>query len=314
MRNAVSRLVLFSFMQAAIAVPAWASATQPSAGFQVNLVVQTGSGEPVGYLKAGDFHVTQADKQYDVTLEQPVIGLHPPKYPTIATRMLVVFDPRLAADTSAVANTVQGLGPVWQRGWQVSVVRPDGLITPYATSQTALQQALNGPPVNSKFVPQTVARNAMKQLRNFPGRRVLLYVSVLTGWENTKVPVALKYQAGKAMVQVYVVDGGEPAHTDTFDDVDYMRRGLNGEPGIASIPSQNLFKFGLFHEVNLYDAISNSVRGAKGYYALELNCSSGSCPDAHVPLSIQIEKDGPLRVTAEAVGSTQTVQVSVSTK
>ena len=47
--------------------------------------------------------------------------------------MLVIIDPKLAADAHSLADTVKGLDPIWQLGWEVALIRPDGFTTPFLT-------------------------------------------------------------------------------------------------------------------------------------------------------------------------------------
>ncbi len=276
----------------------------------VSLIVQRPGGEALGSLKRTDFQVTQGGRAFRVDVVQPA------EWPTrgvassVPTRLLVVCDARLGGDPRMVQGLAGKLRPFFSRGWQVSMVLPDGTQTEYVSSEAELDTTVG---VSGGIRQVADSRgHAAETLQGFPGRRVLLYVSTTAGgWTQTKVPFAMRKEAAKAMAQVYVVDGGRPGGSASYRDAPTYARLPGRRWGDADdmraemqipYPAKTLFKFGRFHEVDLHEAIRHALKDAEGFYVLEIDCGSSACPDAGSPVSIHIKQDGPLRISAMGPG------------
>jgi hypothetical protein len=321
-RNSVRIGVLFAMTCILIAVSPGMSGQVPVGqehSMHVILIVQKPIGEPVLDLKASDFRVSLRGRKFQVVISQPVSTGRHRNVPTIPTHLLIVFDPRLATTDHSAAELIADLRPLWQHGWQVGVVAPNGLVTPYASSETELLHALN-----DKQSTLSKATEAAKHLNDFPGRKILLYMSTVGGWEDTKLPVRLKKAAVSSMAQIYIVDGGRPSGSYDYLGPVTQGRGssLSSLPATTEVgripkvsyPAENLFKFGVFHETSLRVALANSVRNSGSYYDLKIICGANDCPDDHAPLSIHIARDGPLRVTADGESEGRPLIFDIITK
>ena len=293
--------------------------TKPSV--TVWLIVQKPGGDPTGYLSAKDFRVTQGGRDFKVDVVQPTIGSKGIAANSIPTRVLVFCDARLGNDPRVIEEIVGKLRPFFSRGWQLSLVLPDGMQTDYIGSMVALNAALRAN--RGAHGLNVSGEDAAETLRGFPGRRVVLYVSTTTGgWTQTKVPFEIRNEAMAAMAQVYVVDGGRPSGSESYRDAPTYARIPGSASGVTDMkaemqipyPAEDLFKFGWFHEIDLNEAVRSALKDAVGFYKLQIECGSGSCPNAGSPVSIHIGRKGPLRVTAMGTGDAKDFLFDVSTK
>jgi hypothetical protein len=203
------------------------------------------------------------------------------------THLLVILEAG-QKNTPPYSGSIESLGPAFEQGWLVSVVRPDGLVTPYVANEAALASALNSAG-QSRFEYKA----AFKELAAFAGRRVLI---VEQSASTTNPPMLA--EARDLIPEVYRVDGGlarrpEPMEgppappAPTADSVDV---GIPETPAASAPPPPSLVhvkgrtRNGVMHEAKFSVAVKDAVRDAGNYYDLDIKVPASSL-------------DGPVQLT-----------------
>ena len=198
-----------------------------------------------------------------------------------ATRLpthLLVFLDATPNNVAPYNKTLGDLTRVFNRGWLVSVVRPDGYETPYVPSEAALAAAL------STAAPATFDyASAFNQLAGFAGRRALI---VEQGVSATNP--AMLASARSLIPEVYRVDGGLGAGRSSGQadaDWDYYAGFTTGAAGRAgnpppppaaygqSLPPQGTrgrTANGVMHELKFAAAVKDALNDADHYYDLDV--------------------------------------------
>jgi hypothetical protein len=129
--------------------PTWAqtqAAAPVSSLLQHIEVMIVAPGEDTEVLSRAHFVVTQQGRRYPVRLAHPSTKGRFPAAP-VSTHMLLVI-PSGSAKWLKPDKLMPELAAPFDRGWQISVVRPDGYATPYLSTESELRAALVTPPVD----------------------------------------------------------------------------------------------------------------------------------------------------------------------
>ena len=236
------------------------------------------SGDPIDRLSVADFRVSVGAQKFPLALARPALKKKTPD--SVPTRLLVIFSPSTMQGAHPIQQAIGKLKPVWRRGWQVSLLMPEGQLTPYASSEAELQHLASQNPAQKQTYEE-----ALQTLGTFPGRRLVVYVS--DGQSQT--PEGLAKAAKKAAAMFYDVGGdtsqnyvyGEAERGSTFSLPSYGASLYGANPGPPggltvvnnvetwSAPAQ--LSIGDVHnERRLGGAISDAIRDAGDYYELRL--------------------------------------------
>ena len=181
------------------------------------------NGDPVDHLSVADFRVSVGTRIFPLTLARP--PLKKGTSGSVPTRLLVIFSPPAMQGDDPMPQAIEKLKRVWRLGWQVSLLTPQGQLTPYASSETELQHLAH----QNVSLKQTYGE-ALRTLQLFPGRRLVMYVS----GGQYKAPDGLAKAARDAEAMLYDVGG------DIFQNYAY------GEAEKGSTPSLPSYGAGLY--------------------------------------------------------------------
>jgi len=280
--HAIFSAGLLAVLGARVARPL-SQTVQQEAVVHVELLVQLQhpEGEPVGYLTAKDFVVTEGGQRLPVEVLTPSLSRETTGARSVPTRMLVIVDAPTANSPDGLQRILKALGPVWRRGWQVAVAQIDGNASSYAASIGELRRnwvALGDSPM------KTTA--AVQDLQSFLGRRVVLYTGN-AGQYAVSAPNWLRSQAQDAMADLIVVGSDGP-------------------------PLMVIHNMDVNDRLNLRGAVGKALHGALGYYDLRVPLSAGTSPGA--ALSVTIRRDQDLKVLSQVFGAEVTLDIKVTTK
>lgn len=303
------------------------AAKEKACALHVGVLVQRPDGQPVGRLKQKDFVVSRQGQVLSLTVARPVLGGKVPPGRHVTTRALIILAPPGANSADAFSALLVALKPVWSRGWQVAVARSDGTVTDYATTATQLQQTWSAPVTSA-----VNAEAAVVNLTSFIGRRIVMY---LTGFPKEAIPPPtwLPKLAASAAAEMFVVDGGVPAPPVPTRNIELYpgpdepaNRGAAADQRVepAIIPGSpnseggrgrtRRFESGQYHEVNLHNAVQDSLHVALGYYDLRIKCPSTGMTSSDTTLSLRIEGPSTILITAQAYGHASVPQIKITRK
>ena len=261
-------------------------------------------GNPIDHLSAADFRVSAGTRIFPLTVVRPASKKVMPD--SVPTRLLVIFSPPATQEANdPIPQTLEKLKPVWQRHWQVSLLTPEGQLTPYASSEMELQHL-----AHQNVAPKQTYDDALQMLKTFAGRRLVVYVS----YGQYKAPDGLAKAARDAEAMLYDVGGdidrnysyGEAEKGSTFSLPAYGA-GLYGDfPGpVGGLTVVNnvetwsaearLSISDVHNERSLGGAISDAIRDAGNYYELRLQA-----PVQTAWLVLGVSVAGDYRLTAQA--------------
>jgi hypothetical protein len=320
-----------------IAPPLSVQAAPQSDSLHIGVFVQDLYGKPISHLDASNFAISNQGTPLPFQIVRPA---HRPSAASDAeaTRMLIILAPNIPNSTAALNNLLPKLDPVWQRGWQVAAILPNGNHTPYATSAEQLSQlcatAANNPP--SQFV-KAADRNNVRHLNSFVGRRLVLYLTGSTSQQEMP-PEKLLAAAKQVMAQLLVVNGGdlvwETGAVAEMSNCSNTMPSLFGGPAASRAaqsstpPAYRSNCLGsykkvskqddwyLFVATNTHVAINEAIQSANGYYSLRIPRASLANLTPGAPLSIKIHIfDVPVfTATAIAYGKNNPPQILLTKK
>jgi hypothetical protein len=243
------------------------------------------TGDPIDGLTSKDFWVSSGPKRFPVVVSRPPLR-HDPPPDSLPTSMLIIPSPRIVQGArDPVLDAIEKLRTVWRLNWQVSLLTPEGRLTPYEGSETELRQSVQNP-----FYEKQTYQNAMKELSVRAGRRLVLY---LTDGQN-KMPKELVVAARELSAQVYEV-GGDVYQNYSFGEGQWSSdgglpvygAGLYG-PSPAPVGGMSIVDnvetwsasatpaIGKVHgERSLSGAIRDATRDAHNYYDLTVQAPVG---------------------------------------
>jgi hypothetical protein len=271
---------------------------------RISVQLRRPNGDPIDHLSTADFRVSVGTRVFPLTLARPALKKSTPD--SVPTKLLVIFSPpAVQGADDPIPQAIEKLKPVWRRGWQVSLLTPEGQLTPYASSEMELQHL-----AHQNATPKQTYREALQTLQTFAGRRLIAYVS----YGQYKAPDGLAKAARDAEAMLYDVGGdiyqnyayGEAEKGSTFSLPSYGA-GLYGDsPGpvggftvvnnVETWSADAQLSIGDVHnERSLGGAISDAIRDAGNYYELRL----------HVPIQtawlvLGVSTTGDYRLTAQA--------------
>lgn len=250
---------------------------------QVELLIQRADGKPASHLRARDFNITLDGRMLIPEVLRPQFGS--PDSSAVPTRMLVILGAGPGSSPSMLHQLENALRSVWERGWQVGLIRSDGGVTDFATNAAQFLQIADGPPLAG-----IDADRAMMQMKFFRGRHVLLF---LTGTaDDHEVPShALMKHVPWDSAETLIVDGGLPG--EAYD----LPGEHSGEPYSMQTFSSG-YSGGAFHLTSARQAIRQALRDAAGFYELRFHVVPIAPGEPRPTLTITILKHGPLLVTS----------------
>ncbi len=233
-------------------------------------------GEDTEVLSRAHFVVTQQGRRYPVRLAHPSTKGRFPAAP-VSTHMLLVI-PAGATKWLRPEKLMPELAEPFDRGWQISVVRPDGYATPYLGTEAELRNALATPPVTG-----TISEQLFNEFQNLPGRRVLMIA-------GTPDPVERRWIGRtNSIYPVYIADA-PPKKRDPQDIADNLscladhstRYAFSGREreyvaGIGDVrvgrcvqweDNSRFYTEGLDRERSLPNALKAAVRDSHNFYDL----------------------------------------------
>jgi hypothetical protein len=261
------------------------------------------NGDPIDHLSVADFRVSVGAQKFPLTVARPALKGQTPD--SVPTRLLVIFSPpTMQGGRDPIQQAIEKLKPVWRRGWQVSLLMPEGQSTPYASSEAELLHL-----AHQSTAPKQGYEEALQALRTFPGRRLVVYVSdgqskTLNGLAKAaKDAEAMLYDVGGDLSQNYVY--GEAVKGSTFSLPSYGAGLYGANPGPAggltvvnnvetwSAPAE-LAIGDVHNERSLHGAISDAIRDSGNYYELRLEV-----PVQTAWLVLGVSVTGDYRLTAQ---------------
>lgn len=249
-------------------------------GINIEVFVATPGGGPIAHLSPKDFTVIVGGHRSPFVLNRPNLTTSSAPGSYVPTRLLIIVAPNASNSANESSTLLTALAPAWRRGWQVSIVRSDGTITGYATSDATMKQMWVSAPST-----QIGGGIAIQDLGFFQGRRVVLYMA---GSQNQEMipPANLLQRAKAAMAEVFVIDGGVPGRPLPSGSLGEPTRaeraaegaGINASTGRGTIggaggpPAMHQFDMpdNLYREVDLRGGVQDAVRTARGYYELQI--------------------------------------------
>jgi hypothetical protein len=263
------------------------------------------NGDPIDHLSVDDFRVSVGTQIFPLTLARPALKKNTSD--SVPTRLLVLFSPPATRGANdPVPQVIENLKPIWSRGWQVSLLTPEGQLTPYASSATELQSL-----VRQNAGPAKTYEEALQTLQTFPGRRLIVYMS--DGQHKAPDGLAkaahltegMLYDVGGDIFQNYTYGESEKGSTPSLPSYGAGLYGPSPGPGTGgltvvnnvetwSAPAQ--LSIGDVHnERRFKGAISDAIRDAGNYYELRLRVPSQT---AWLVLGVTVK--GDYRLTAQA--------------
>ena len=257
-----------------------ARADDGTRGINIEVFVVTPGGDPIAHLNPKDFTVTVGGHRSPFVLNRPNLTTSSALGSYVPTRLLIIVAPSASNSANESLTLLAALAPAWRRGWQVSIVRSDGTVTDYATSDAMMKQMWVSAPST-----QVGGGMAIQNLGFFQGRRVVLYV---VGSQNQEMipPANVLQRAKAAMAEVFVIDGGVPGRPLLSGSLGEPTRaeraaegaGINASTGRGTIggsggpPGMRQFDIpdNLYREVDLRGGVQDAVRTARGYYELQI--------------------------------------------
>ena len=299
-----------------------AQATAQSGSLHIGVFVEDIKGAPISHLDVKNFTVSNQGAPLPFQLVRPA---HHPNAVSDAepTRMLIILAPSIPDSAATLNNLLPELDSVWQSGWQVAVVMPNGNHTSYVTNREQLMKlcAAATKKPQQQFV-KAAARNDVRHLNSFTGRRLVLYLARSTGQQEMP-PEKLLTAAKQVMAQLLVVNGGdlvwEPGAVAEISDCSNTMPSLFGGPAASRAaqsstpPAYRSDCLGsytkvskhddwyLFVATNLHTAIREAMRSASGYYSLRIPRASLAALPPGTPLSIKIHLFDVQNYTATAI-------------
>jgi hypothetical protein len=235
------------------------------------------------HLSTKNFIVTQQGHRYPIRLAQPPLKDHAPAS-DVPTHLLVVVRGHTAKPVNT-GDLLKQLAPVFERGWQVSIMRPDGYATPYLATAADLLTSLAAPKQSSPPPGMTLA-----ELQTIPGRCVLLVVGPLTRKDNGW------FQTERDFVSsIYVADGGVPTKRyPEYADADGGTYTPDLPPAIVRVRS---YSQGMAHEKDVAAAVKDALLDAHNFFDLSFT-----------PVTSLVTDLGPVTLTLHRMQE-QTVSV-----
>ena len=234
-------------------------------------VMVVAPGEDTEVLSRAHFVVSQQGRRYPVRMAHPSTSGRLPAAP-VATHLLLVV-PSGAERWLDPKRLMPELEEAFDHGWKVSIVRPDGSITPYCSDAPSLGAALAAPGIADEASDKLFA-----DFQNTPGRRVLMIA-------GTPGPVERRWIARTNQIYpVYIADA-PPKKRDSQDIADnlscladhisatqhqyvdgmgYMQVGRCVQPE----DNRRYYTEGLDRERNLPKALKAAVRDSHNFYDL----------------------------------------------
>ncbi len=171
----------------------------------ISVLVRQLDGDPIGYLRSGDFHVLLHD------LRLPLTETRPGESPKINTqkntaRVLVIFSQNYTTTADATDSLLNHL-PSSFNGSSISIVESNGTATNYVSTRRRLLANLR-----SGHAVKETYRQAFDQLGTHTGRRALIYVTS----KRERTPLDIRVAAARAGALIYQV-GGDPADNYTYE-------------------------------------------------------------------------------------------------
>lgn len=304
-------------------------------------MVRAPDGTPIRGLTGDDFVVKEQGRQYKVSVAQPLLGLHSSKSsaanqtsPTQTavstsalarneqTHLLLLLPPTMHPGTrsSILNSSIRHLHQVAENGWDIAVVDPSRAFTPRTRDISTVVEKLKWLKTQ-RDVPQygsawiSVARNAIREQSELPGRRVILLACDTEPGEPDRNPWLLRVSpstfeidARIAMAQIYtvqasgpgvIIPGGGPVNL------------ANPGPDIArQISSQSSYfaqrrgelmgvanHTGGRAELAIDDALKDAVKDAAGYYELHFQPDPSMLDGGYHPITVAVQSEH-LRVFA----------------
>lgn len=103
----------------------------------IRLQLRQADGEPVDFLEAKDFKVSNGQLDFPVIVTRPPFGRRRVAH-AVPTRMLLI-DADLSLTNSVLQKIMDELGGAWERGWQVCLLTSGGGLMPCTTDKAQLQ-------------------------------------------------------------------------------------------------------------------------------------------------------------------------------
>jgi hypothetical protein len=220
----------------------------------------------------------------------------------------MIIGPSVSDPEGTLKQLAHALEPIWRRGWQTAVLRPDGSTTSYAQGPSSIAPAA---PVAISYTQSYL--EAVKNLRGFDGISIVLYLTgSAKGDREVETPDALIEGAKKSMARFYVVDGGSPSYSDWTSEP-YSPRSYDLDLRIYDrIPSHEEYIDGVEHEVSAQSALKTMRAAMKGRYHLYIAPQLGHRVDLLQPLSIEIRSKGKIMTFSRANGVGKDMSLDIS--
>jgi hypothetical protein len=259
------------------------------------------------HLSDKAFTVEQDGREYPTRVSQPL-----PRSPANAldypTHMMLIFPPdEPRPNYAAVVNSLR---KTLSQGWLVSVTRSDGKFTPYCDSVAALSSALAASSTTALSTQQAIwmGQDALIELENFPGRRVLLFSGKMDA-STGELPLAYFGDEPKdryLIPQVYFLDGGEfkptpfyPRDMTTPHEIRWMSSTFaSGSRTDADGTMQRAYHLGTAHEKSLSQAVTDALRDAHNYYDLEFAVPVAQPPSTG-PMTLTLHRRTETHLSAQ---------------
>jgi len=230
-----------------------------------------------------NFAVSQNGHQYPVRVSLP-FKANSADASGFPTNLLVVFPS--GTQRPKDADLVRSLNRVLSEGWLVSVNRPDGSYTPYATADS-LAAALAAAPAAPLTASQTdqASQSEIETLESFPGRRLLLLVVDIPRGKPAPLCWSL---AMKIHAQAYIVDGGMIKMV--YYNESWGTGKANAPRGGDYLPKKvRYYNNGVFHEVTFSAAMKDMLKDARYDYDLQFAIPD-SQSDTASPITLTLLK------------------------
>jgi hypothetical protein len=264
------------------------------------------SGAPINNLTARNFQVSAGAQKFPLTVEKPANRKNSSST-TVPTRALLIFSP---AAKSPGAETFHTLQKVWSKRWEVCILTPDRRLTPCVTNAADLHHALQ----------QTAAgeqsdQRALSLLHDFPGRRVIIYISngqsKMPGQiaKSAKALTAMLYNVGGDVFQNYEYGPGEETETSLpqygmglYGASNGPANGMTVVTPVSTYSASASESIGDVHnERSLSTALQDGLSDAGNYYDLRLQVPPGT---SYLVLGVTTKQSYKLTAQAYTHGTT----------
>ncbi|MGA2250585.1 hypothetical protein [Terracidiphilus sp.] len=260
----------------------------------------TPPGESVVHIAPKDFVLTQGGRRFPVQVVSPRLSVKIVTQPYIPTRLLVYVDAQTANSPALFSPILAELKSVWPLGWQVAVAQIDGKVSAYATNPDQLRHnfaALAGSSVTAKA--------ALQEMQSFLGRRVVVYVGD-TNPDGANLPYWVGPKAEDAMADLFIVDNGRSIRqVDARGELAPLARDA-ARGGGGYMPDQ----MGI-DKLSLRGAIRKALQAAPSYYDLRIPLRG---IDPNAPISLKVNRDLPMMIMTQVIGTGVTPDVTVNVK